>query len=353
MRFTAFTLIVSVFILFVMAKGNAQDKAAAGSNYTEKELIFVSDNDSIYGKLILPAGRAEKDFPLIVFVHGSGPEDYSSSGNYTYLWKQFTKAGFACFSWDRPGVGRSQGKWYERSMEDRSKEVLNAIDVLKTNEVIDPDRIGLWGISQAGWVIPKVAEQFSPAFVICVSCPTTTAFEQERYRLRSELAAEGYDKAAIEGAIAYTSSVRDLILAGGSFEAFSSLQQEVKQYEWSAFVISGGEVVFDYLKVIFENDHAPSLDSLSSPLLAIWGENDLLVPPQASAENYRNAMQGLNNRQARIEILAAADHTLTYNNSGRRAETNQRRESFREEPAKILAPGYLDLMLGWLRNFSD
>ena len=104
---------------------------------------------------------------------------------------------------------------------------------------------------------------------------------------------------------------------------------------------------------ISDNDHAPSLDSLSSPLLAIWGENDLLVPPQASAENYRNAMQRLKNRQARIEILAGADHTLTYNNSGRRAETNQRRESFREEPAKILAPGYLDLMLGWLRNFTD
>jgi hypothetical protein len=238
-------------------------------------------------------------------------------------------------------------------MEARAAEVLNAIEALKNSEDIDPARIGLWGISQAGWVIPKVAEQYSPAFVICVSCPTTTAFEQEAYRLRSELAAEGYDKAAIEGALAYTSSVRDLILAGGSFEAFSSLQQEVNQYEWSAFVISGGEVVFDYLKVIFENDHAPSLDSLSSPLLAIWGENDLLVPPQASAENYRNAMQRLKNRQVRIEILAGADHTLTYNNSGKRAETNQRRESFREEPAKILAPGYLDLMLGWLRDLSD
>ena len=353
MKITAFTLLISAGFILVVTKGYPQHKTASGSTYTEEELIFISENDSIYGKLILPGGNAENGFPLIVFVHGSGPEDYSSSGNYNYLWEQFTKAGFACFSWDRPGVGLSTGSWYKRSMADRADEVFRAIEALGAHKDIDPARIGLWGISQAGWVIPIVAEQYHPAFVICVSCPVTTAYEQETYRLRSELAAEGYNHDDIEGAIAYTASVRDLILAGGSFEDFNSLQKEVDQYEWSSFVISGGEVVFNYLKVIFNNDHAPSLDSLSSPLLAIWGENDLLVPPRASAEKYQKVMQAINNQSVRIEIINDADHTLTYNNSGKRAETNQRRESFREDPAKIFAPGYLDLMLNWLREFSD
>ncbi len=83
--------------------------AREGTNYAEQDLNFMSQGNQLSGKLIVPKGHKGK-LPVIIFVHGSGPEDYSSSDNYRYLWEEFTRIGFACYAWDRPGVGQSQGK---------------------------------------------------------------------------------------------------------------------------------------------------------------------------------------------------------------------------------------------------
>ena len=82
-------------------------------SYKEKDLSFTTNGITISGKLITPWEKYEKKLPLVVFVHGSGPEDYSSSDNYRYLFEQFTEIGFACYSWNRQGVGSSEGKWHE------------------------------------------------------------------------------------------------------------------------------------------------------------------------------------------------------------------------------------------------
>jgi len=60
---------------------------------------------------------------------------------------------------------------------------------LKNHELIDPDRIGLVGHSQAGWIIPLAASK-SPdvAYMIISSGPTSTVGQEIYY---SDLIAEG------------------------------------------------------------------------------------------------------------------------------------------------------------------
>jgi pimeloyl-ACP methyl ester carboxylesterase len=342
---------IIIVSLFLTGSVFSQEKAEKSENYKEEEVHFHNAQDTIYGKLILPK-KSDVKFPVVVFVHGSGPEDYSSSNNYRYLWEKFTEAGYACFSWDRPGVGHSQGNWFEKSIDNRTAEVFDAVQKLKQHPKINPEKIGFWGISQAGWVIPKVAEVISPAFVISVSGPVTTAFDQEVYRLRSELAMDAYSTKSIDSAIAYTKAVRNLILEDKPFAAFDSVQLVAKQHSWSSYIISGGEEIYQYLSVILKDDHFPDLSVLNCPLLAIWGENDLLVPPHSSADQYKRVMEEIGNKKAKIIVLPNADHTLTYNHSGKRTETIERREKYKDEPEKIFAPGYLEVMISWLKELN-
>lgn len=342
-----------IYILFLCLTMmlSAQKSSIEWENYTEDELCFINSRDTLFGKLVLPK-KARSTYPVVVFVHGSGPEDYSSSDLYRPLWERFTKAGFACFSWDRPGVGRSQGNWFEKSISDRVSEVENAVNRLKQHPKVDLANIGFWGLSQAGWILPKVAETIHPVFVISVSGAVTTAFDQEVHRLRTELGSNGYSTAAIDSATAYISTVKRLALEDKPFAEFDKVQQEIKGYRWSSHAIMGGEPIYQYLKVIIKGDSAPDLTSLTCPVLAIWGENDLLVPPRPSAEHYTKVMEEIGNMKAKVAIIPNADHTLTYNISGKRKETLERREAYRDEPEKIFAPGYLDLMVGWLESLK-
>ncbi|MBS0026946.1 alpha/beta hydrolase family protein [Chitinophaga sp. 22321] len=326
----------------------AQHPAAS---YKEQQLNFTDNGNEIFGKLIMPEGYTRK-LPVIVFVHGSGPEDYSSSDNYRYLWEAFTKMGFACYSWDRPGVGQSQGKWYTLSVAGRAHEVISAVNKLKALEIIDSSKIGYWGISQAGWVIPLAAKAMKPAFVITVSSPVTTAFEQELYRVRSQMRAEGFSRADIDKAVCYNEKLRKMIAANEPYEEFALLQKEINGEKWGDNVITGEEVVYNYLSIVFKEDSPPDLESLRCPVLAIWGENDLVVPPKTSAAVYEKELKRIGNRHVLIKIIREADHTLTHNLTGKPSETDKRREDYKHNPKEIFAPGYISLMTGWLKGLG-
>lgn len=319
----------------------------AGVNYQERNLDFIHHGNSIHGKLLTPKSFDGK-LPLIVFVHGSGPEDHSSDGNYIHLWENFIETGFAIYSWDRPGVGKSQGQWYNMSVVDRAEEVLAALDKLKTLKEIDSSKIGFWGISQAGWVIPLVAAKFSPSFVITVSSPVTKAFDQEMYRVRSGMKADGFTDTEIQEAMSYNLRMVQLIEGGKPYEHFLELQKEIEHKKWKNHVIRGEKIVYDYVSLVFKEDAPPDLKTLDCPLLAIWGSNDLAVPPSLSADSYRKAMEAIGNRAVTIKTIPNADHTLTLNQSGLRSETAKRREQYKDEPEKIFAPGYVQTMTDWL-----
>ncbi|SDB99503.1 alpha/beta hydrolase family protein [Niabella drilacis] len=327
---------------------NAQDHI---THYREQEVHFTYNGDTLFGKLITP-GVFKGKLPVIVFVHGSGPEDYSSSGNYRYLWEVFTKMGFACYSWNRPGVAPSGGKWFQMSVADRAREVVEAIRRVKKMKEVDSLRLGLWGISQAGWVIPEVAGIMAPAFVITVSSPVTTAFRQEGYRVRAEMRADGLARKEQRQAAAYNRKLRKMIKTGRAYQQFSELQNKTGHEKWSGYVIRGDEMVYDYLSVVFKEDHPPDIDRLRCPVLAIWGANDLAVPPRKSARVYRKALKRAGNSNVLVRIIPDADHTLTFNRTGKRAETIKRREQYSKSPAAVFAPGYIQLMTDWLAGLE-
>ena len=74
-----------------------------------------------------------------------------------------------CF-WDKMGCGNSDGELNaQQPVENSANEVIAAIQEIKRLKISGPERIGLWGISRAGWIIPLINEQFPIDFWIPVS----------------------------------------------------------------------------------------------------------------------------------------------------------------------------------------
>ncbi len=147
------------------------------------EIKFESRGTELAGTLFIPEGVGPH--PAIVGAHGSGRIDRTD----TYLNEAadyFVPRGIAFFIFDKRGVGASGGSYpgsYSSSMVTYAIDVLAAVDAVAARNDIDANSVGLWGVSQAGWIIPVAAatEKEKIAFTIIVSGPTVSIAEENLY----------------------------------------------------------------------------------------------------------------------------------------------------------------------------
>lgn len=126
----------------------------------------------------LPAtATASNPVPGVVFVDGSGPSHRHDFGPQP-PW--FLDAGFAVLTYDKPGCGDTAGDWRSQTLPDRARHAAAALEKLRRQNGVDSRRVGLWGASQGGWVVPLAAGQDpSVAFAMLVSSADVSPFEQE------------------------------------------------------------------------------------------------------------------------------------------------------------------------------
>jgi pimeloyl-ACP methyl ester carboxylesterase len=117
-----------------------------------EEVSLRSGGNILKGVLVLPADQGPH--PAVAFVHGSGSLDRSHWTSHPPLREHVARHGIASLCWDKPGVGGSTGDWTEQSFRDRAQEALDAVKLLKGRRDIDAQHVGLWGISQGGWICP-------------------------------------------------------------------------------------------------------------------------------------------------------------------------------------------------------
>jgi hypothetical protein len=157
-------------------------------------ITFQNGDVTLAGTLDLTVG--EGPFPAIVTVHGSPPLTRNDIYNLR-ISHFFIQHGYAVLRYDKRGAGESEGEYPDVGTHENGEANLNiladdalaGIAFLKNHDLIDPERIGLAGHSQAGWIIPLAASK-SPdvAFMIISSGPTSTVGQEIYF---SDLTEEG------------------------------------------------------------------------------------------------------------------------------------------------------------------
>src|SRR5262249_33986915 len=151
------------------------NKTPAQGSIREEAVRFVSGKNSLSGTLVLPEGsglegtrlEGSKRGPAVVLFHGSGPQRRDL---FTARW--VAAQGVAALAYDKRGVGESEGDFKAVPFMELCDDGLAAIEYLKSRKEIDAKRIGVWGLSQGGWLGPLAASRSSEiAFVIAVSGP--------------------------------------------------------------------------------------------------------------------------------------------------------------------------------------
>jgi pimeloyl-ACP methyl ester carboxylesterase len=339
-------LMMVVLLLFTSCTGQ-------GQKIRNEEIVFYSGAFKIVGDLRLPEG--ESPHPVVVFVHGDGPNDRTSGGTYPPIMERMERAGYATFAWDKPGTGESTGQ-IDRSRlgEQRAQILLDAVKVLKARSDIDTEKIGLWGISQAGYVMPRALSMSKDiAFMIAVSCPGAAGVDQGAYLVSAQAVCAGVSEEDAE-------QMRKLLAAIERVERYDDYVQYKELLD--AMPGIGGAVIFSYrIGVVPEEEwHAPNLqgeyfwnpieviEQTTIPVLAFFGERDTQVDPIQSAQAYREALERAGNPNFRVELIPGTDHNIILSETGCLGEREKRQ---RNEWTNY-APEYLDTLEEWLRELN-
>lgn len=270
------------------------------------DITFQDGDTRLAGSVRLPAATPAS--PGVVFIHGSG----TLTRNAWYGWpEQLADRGVATLAYDKPGCGVSEGDWTVQNLEDRARESLEALRCLAAQPGVDPRRVGFLGLSQGCWVAPLAASMSEDvAFVISLSGAGVSPAVQEAYRIEQELSAEGFSPEETTTALAVFHRRIERLRRGADADEIWNAEEEARREPWFSFLGGATPDRLAFVLGIYDFDPRPALERTQCPVLAIWGDRDILVPVEASIEAFQDALSKGGNGCFELRTLEGADHEL-------------------------------------------
>lgn len=246
----------------------------------KEDITFQNDDVILNGTLTKPDTTGP--YPVVIAAHTSaaGTRDF---GVYQHLAQVLPPCGVAVFLFDRRGSGKSTGKFETASFFDLAADMQASIDILKLRSDIDTKQIGLWGMSQGGWIAPLTAVKSADvAFVAAISAAGVSPAEQMSYSAEFELREKGFSDKAISQMLKLRGLVDDYF-RGSAKRA--ELQEKLNVYRneaWFSLAYLDGPLPENpttekwYQEMDF--DPIPSIQNIDVPVLLLYGERDPWVP---------------------------------------------------------------------------
>jgi len=291
-------------------------------SYDSEEVVIPSGVIRLAGTLTLP--RLPGPHPAVVLISGSGPQDrdYAVSGHRPFLvWADYlTRHGFAVLRSDDRGVGGSGGKLLESTDEDFARDVLAQVDWLKRRQDINGTSVGLLGHSEGAAVASIAASRSRDvAFAVLLAGPALSGerilFAQaERVGRAMGVPATIADvhREALQKLVTMTragASRRDMQLAlSRDIARLSNEQAAVLKGQL------GGQVdvaASRWFRFLLDFDPRPTLERITCPVLALYGDLDVQVPADLNADPMKAALQS-----GRVEVLAGLNHMFQNATTG-------------------------------------
>ncbi len=294
-----------------------------------EEAGFPGAGVRLSGTITLP-GTASAS-PGVVLIGGSGPSDRHNDGFFDSLREHLAGAGVAVLAYDKRGTGKSTGAWPAATVDDLAADAAAAVAALQAHHKVAAGAVGVLGHSEGGWVALRLcARPGTPRHLILNSCPAVSFADSEVFALTT--AGVGQDMAA-----ALLQQLTATARAGHRYphgqRIIASYQHEPGYAALDAALRAGGftldAATWSQLGAWGDYDPCDDLARLKIPTLAIFGENDPLVPVQASIARYSETAARAARPQQTV-VFPGADHRLQITTS--------------------FAPGYLTLLSKWCRG---
>ena len=259
---------------------------------TAEQVTFRSGDVTLAGTLYLPSQPGRH--PAIVALHASNGGSRDSPA-YQHLASAVPAAGFAVLLYDRRGEGASGGS-RPAGFDPLVADGVAAVAYLRSRPDIDSSRIGVWGLSQGGWLAPLVATKSRDvAFAILVSAPGVTPARQMDYTASYALRAAGEPPDVVNRALHVRAVVDDYYRGRVTKSVAEAAVNGIQQESWfsQVFLPVGGRLPDDPTHSLWgatmDYDPLATLARLTVPVVFFFADDDAYVPVEESMTLVRKA----------------------------------------------------------------
>ena len=312
--------------------------------YKQEEVIYKYGEATVTAKLLVPATKGPHP-ALIDLGQGYflGPEN----GPFQYF---YLRQGLAMMTPIRRTIGGAEANYLKSSFEERAREVLAGIEMLKQRKDINSRQIGLYGDSQTAWIAP-LAATLSPdvAFLILRVPSALPVTENILYEIESNLRRDNFSEADITKALALRQLIHRTILTNTEWENLRAEIDKSKNEKWFPYVRAGwfpslkippDEATAKGLRDPLTYDPLPVLQTVTVPVLALNGELDEAVPTKKSVPILEAAFRKAGNKDFTVMVLPKAGHNFLETDRPYGAEEFVRKTRY--------VSGYWDTLAAWL-----
>jgi uncharacterized protein len=322
------------------------EKSSETRAATEEAVHFASGKITLAGTLVLPAGSGRH--PAVVLFHGSGAQQRDL---FTARW--FADQGIAALAYDKRGVGESTGDFRAVPFMELCDDGLAAVEYLKLRKEVDAKQIGVWGLSQGGWLGPLAASRSADvSFVIAVSGPGVSPGEQMIVYYANELRSEGVAESDVGEASTLRRNVWNYLSSGIGYEMAKTELEQARTKRWYKQAKAQQDDLFGPLQTpaeLSKPDHpgfnwfqhemnydpVPALRAVRVPALFLFGDRDQLIPVAESVAAIRRVLAEDQHHDFTIREFPNDDHQMRLTTSA---------------ASGAIDPEYLKTMREWLAS---
>ncbi len=358
--------LVAIAIMVAACGRNATNDVSNDRPWTEREVTFPYGADDLFGVLTLPPRRGPH--PAIVLIDGgasttTGVRNGTASTAFINFSHAMVLDGYAVLRYDPPGVGRSTGKYPIEIIDDRVAESIAALHHLQTQPDVRADKVGLWGASQGSWVNFKAAAEYPDdvSFVISVSGAGISVADQQVWGVETQTRAAGLSEQDVAKAGLFARLLIDSQLTDPIYrEDTARIAANLGPGPWSDFsaivyasrdsaslgslddVIAILEGIQDepwtralYLKELYlprlrsatpadiaairqaldaslRTDPKDFMSKVRCPVLAFFGEDDIVQPTKTSAALFEKYLSAAGNSDFEIIVMPGVGHGIDW-----------------------------------------
>lgn len=305
----------------------------------EVEVKYTNGAVTLAATLTLPLTKGPH--PAVILISGS--DGYTRMRG---LPEFFAQHGIAALSYDKRGKGESTGDFETATLEDFVGDVSAGVRFLQARPEIRSKQVGVWGISNGGWIAPCVATRTPDvAFLILHAGPAVTPAAQGRMELVNTYPLYGYTPEEVRQASAYQDLWFEAMQSDAAYEkvvaTYDKLRASGARWAWKP--ASKEELKRQWTRNFNDFDPVPVLEKVRCPALAFFGEKDVLVPPEGNVGPMEAALKKGGNPDVTIKVLPGANHRFEVAGTGAR--------DFGTTGKSV--SGYYDVMIRWIKQRTE
>ena len=306
------------------------------------------------GTLTLPEGA--DPFPVVLLITGSGAQDRDETllahKPFWVIADHLTRRGIAVLRVDDRGVGGSTGSFATATTADFATDVEAGLSYLQSRPEIDKSKIGLMGHSEGGMIAPMVAARSEDVAFIVLLAGTGLTGEEILY-MQSELIliAGGGSEEDVQDNRSVQEAMFRVIREQPNRDSsavelhrvmksvVNAMPEEARQALGDIDAYIHGQIQqvnSPWFRYFIQYNPIPALEGVRCPVLALFGEKDLQVPPEENLAAMEQAFKHSGHADFTLKILPSLNHLFQHAQTGAPSEYGKIEETFSEDALELI-----------------